>query len=172
MRLPEVDRPASAVCQNDTLDELFGGMIMARKLFGKSNRDNRKCPSCKGPLNPGYNWEVCEVCKTKACAVCGKISVLQVRRNDEGYSLCPRHWAAHFRLRNNQVNLKFQSDSEYQQWLASRVESKGFNLPEYESVNPHDTVDDIEAKLELMTDSAISGIDIEELIRKKGIQNN
>ena len=96
---------------------------MAINVAGKlSKLANRKCPSCKGPLPyTGLKWAVCEVCKNKACAICGKISVYGfVWLNESNCALCPRHYSAYHRAKENKEYLVWQTDREVKSWLEKR----------------------------------------------------
>lgn len=94
---------------------------MTINVAGKlSKLMNRKCPSCKGPLgDTSKGWSVCEVCKTKACVVCGKISIHGARLSTSGKPLCPRHYSAFIRMKEGMPNLKWQSDMDLANWIKS-----------------------------------------------------
>jgi predicted amidophosphoribosyltransferase len=94
---------------------------MTINVAGKlSKLINRKCPSCKGPLgDTSKGWSVCEVCKTKACVVCGKISIHGARLSTSGKPLCPKHYSAFVRMKEGAPNLKWQSDMDLANWIKS-----------------------------------------------------
>lgn len=95
---------------------------MSKKYFGLMKKD-KKCPSCKGPFyNPrNHTTSICELCESKMCSVCGRISIHGVRASNEGFPFCPKHWSSFIRFKDkNGLNLNWSTDREFKIWYENR----------------------------------------------------
>lgn len=131
---------------------------MSIDVAGKlSKYMNRKCPSCKGPLGDSKKgWSVCEICLTKACTVCGKISIHGARLSTSGKPLCPRHYSAFIRMKEGMLNMHWKSDVELNDWV------KNFQLEATKEMESQIQIFD-----DVMAESIIKQVEIPIEVKKK-----